>query len=77
MLSYIHPPDTILSRIKEYVESHRVTVLVTHWWEYFRNGQPDEPFIEVLHETARYLATHPDIKVVSFAQVAKGEVAPN
>jgi hypothetical protein len=49
-----------------------LTVLVTHWWEYYRNGQPDESFIAVLHELADYLAGQNDIKVISFAQLAAG-----
>jgi hypothetical protein len=45
-------------------------VLVTHWWEYFRSGEPDEGFINVLHQTADYLASHPDICVTSFDALA-------
>jgi len=52
-------------------------VLVTHWWEYYRNRQPDEAFIEVLHQTAAYLAFQPSIEVVSFADVIAGKVALN
>jgi len=44
---------------------------VTHWWEYFRTGDPDEPFINALHETAKYLASAPDIKVIKFADAAR------
>jgi len=39
-----------------------LTVLVTHWWEYFRDGHPDEPFIDFLHDTAEYLAHNPEIR---------------
>ena len=77
MLSCFHSPQTIFPRIKAHVESHRITVLVTHWWEYFRNGEPDQAFIRVLHETAEYLATRKDLKVVSFEKVARGEVPTN
>jgi len=44
-------------------------VLVTHWWEFFRGGEPDNPFINVLHELATYLSSHPDIRVISFNDV--------
>jgi len=69
LLSSQRAYSTMLSAITHYVNTGRLTVLVTHWWEYFRNGSPDEPFIEFLHETTRYLATHPDIKVISFADL--------
>jgi hypothetical protein len=59
---------------QECVLSRRLTVLVTHWWEYFTDGQPDEPFIEVLHETGNWLAKQPDVKVISFDDVAQGTV---
>jgi len=47
---------------------------VTHWWEYFRHGQADEPFIEILHETAAYLASQKDIKVISFDDLVDSSV---
>lgn len=73
ILSYHRAPDTILPAIKEAIAARRLTVLVTHWWEFFRDGEPDRRFIKVLHETAQYLAES-GIKVVSFDDVAAGEV---
>ncbi len=66
LLSCHHTVSTMLGAIFHYLENQRLTVLVTHWWEYYRNGGPDQPFIEFLHETAAYLATHPQLKVISF-----------
>ena len=63
--------DSMLDNIRRAVSSQKVTVLVTHWWEYFPNGQPHENFIRVLHQTADYLASQKDIKVISFADLAK------
>lgn len=72
LLSYTRAPETILDTIKRTIEQRTVTVLVTHWWEYFRGGEPDDAFIAVLHQTAEYLATHPDICVTSFDALADG-----
>ena len=77
LLSYQHTLSTMLGGIFHYLQTQRLTVLVTHWWEYFRDGKPDEPFIDFLHETASFLATHPDVKVVSFADLAEGHVPLN
>jgi predicted deacetylase len=71
LLSYHHERGTMLERVKETVAAGQLTVLVTHWWEYFRNGQPDEPFIRVLHETAAWLEQARDIAVVSFDSLAR------
>lgn len=76
-LSYHRPYATMLDEIRRSIESRCLTVLVTHWWEFFRNNQPDEPFIDVLHETAEFLAQSPDIKVVSFHDIARGAVPLN
>lgn len=73
-LSYHRPYWTMLDEIKGSVQSRRLTVLVTHWWEFFRSGEPDRPFIDVLHQTAEWLAKDPEIKVVSFDDVARGKV---
>jgi hypothetical protein len=70
-LSYQRPYQTILDRIKESIRSRPLTVLVTHWWEFFRDQKPDEPLIEVLHAAADYLSSDPDIKVISFRDLAR------
>jgi hypothetical protein len=74
LLSYHRPPETILPAIKGAIAQRKLTVLVTHWWEFFRGGEADQNFIKVLHETADYLASEDEIKVVSFDDVATGKV---
>jgi hypothetical protein len=74
LLSHRRPLDTMLDEIRRVAESRRVTVLVTHWWEYFINNEPDQAFIDVLHQTADYLASDSGIRVVSFEDVANGSV---
>lgn len=69
LLSYLRPLDTMLGSIRQTIAKQNLTVLVTHWWEYFRNNEPDEAFIRVLHQTADYLAREPGIKVISFDDV--------
>jgi hypothetical protein len=64
--------DSMLGEIIRTVRNQQLTVLVTHWWEYFPEGKPNETFIRVLHETADYLASQDDIKVISFADLARG-----
>jgi hypothetical protein len=73
-LSYHRPYGAMLDEIRASIDSRRVTVLVTHWWEFYRNGEPDRPFIKVLHETAAYLAENKDLKIASFDDVAEGKV---
>jgi len=68
---------TMLDEIARAVQSRNVTVLVTHWWEYFPEGNPNEQFIERLHETAEYLASQKDIQVISFADLARGGMPLN
>jgi hypothetical protein len=63
--------------VRRDIESRALTVVVTHWWEYFRDGVPDEKFIAVLHEVAAWLASRGDIRVVSFRDVASGNVELN
>jgi len=74
LLTHTQPYDSILAKIKERVARQKLTVLVTHWWEYFRDQKPDERLIEVLHQTAAYLADDPEIRVVSFDDIAEGKV---
>jgi len=75
LLSFHRPYAEMLASVRRAVESRALTVLVTHWWEYFRAGAPDEQFIGVLHEVAGWLASRPDIRVASFRDVARGDVA--
>ncbi|MDB6052786.1 MAG: hypothetical protein JWN25_309, partial [Verrucomicrobiales bacterium] len=76
-LSYHKDYGTMLDTIISSIQSRRLTVLVSHWWEYFRSNLPDEKFINVLHETAEYLASQKDIQVISFEDVANGKIALN
>jgi len=77
LLSYMRPCSTMFENIIQHIHDQHLTVLVTHWWEYFRNGQPDGPLIEVLHQTGDYMATHPEIKVISFSELLDGSVSLN
>jgi hypothetical protein len=77
LLSYNRPFDSMLDQVQQSILSRRLTVLVTHWWEYFSGGQVNEPFLNVLHETAHWLAQAKDVKVVSFKDVASGAVPLN
>jgi len=72
LLSYHRPRAGMLSSVRQAVEGASITVLVLHWWEFFRNGVPDEELIGVLHEVADWLASRPDIRVISFGDVARG-----
>ena len=74
LLSYHRPVDTMLNEIRRSIGQRTLTVLVTHWWEFFRDGEPDRRFIDVLHQTAEYLASSSDIRVVSFDDVAAGKI---
>lgn len=74
LLSRFRPRGTILENVRSHIQSQHLTVLVTHWWEYFPAGRPDESFINVLQELADYLGRRPDIEVVSFDDVADGAI---
>jgi hypothetical protein len=69
--------DSMLDEIIRAINHRKLTVLVTHWWEYFSNGRPNEDFIQRLHQTADYLASQDDIRVISFSDLAKGELRLN
>jgi len=77
LLSCYRPYETMLETVTSTIRRQRLTVLVTHWWEYFRNNAADEPFIAILHQLADYLAHEPSIEVVSFDEVAAGKVRLN
>ncbi|MHB8522373.1 MAG: DUF2334 domain-containing protein [Limisphaerales bacterium] len=71
LLSYHRDYDSILPAIRQRVAPGQLTVLVTHWWEYFRDNRPDDAFIRVLHQTADYLARERDIQVIAFDDLAR------
>ncbi len=77
LLSCHRDYGTMLDNVIQAVNSRRVTVLVTHWWEYFRNGQPDEAFIGFLHRTADYLSSDSNLRVLRFSDLADGRIALN
>lgn len=70
LLSCHRELGSMLQNVINAVQGSTLTVLVTHWWEYFREGEADENFIRVLHQTAEYLASDPNIRVIRFSEVA-------
>jgi hypothetical protein len=77
LLSSHRPFDTMLDTIIRHIQSQPLLVLVTHWWEYFPDNKPNEQFIGVLDALAEYLGNTPEIKVISFDDVARFEVPLN
>jgi hypothetical protein len=77
LLSYHKSFSRALQGIVQCLQTNQVTVLVTHWWEYFRTGEPDEPFIDFLHETLRHVAKRSDLKVISFDDICSGKIRLN
>ena len=75
LLSYKRPCATMLESVKKCVENQRLTVLVTHWWEYFRDDRPDSAMLGILHATAQWLAANPCIQVISFDELTREHVA--
>ena len=74
LLSFHRPRETMLPSVRQAVDRAALTVLVLHWWEFFREGSADGELIGVLHEMADWLASRSDIRVVSFDDVARGTV---
>ena len=77
LLSYHRSFSRALQGIVQCLQRNQVTVLVTHWWEYFRNGKPDPDFIDVLHSTASLLESDPEVRVISFDDLIDSKVALN
>jgi hypothetical protein len=74
LLSFHRPRGEMLPSVRHAVLGASLTVLVMHWWEFFRDGVPDEELIGVLHEVAGWLSSRSDIRLVSFEDVARGTV---
>jgi hypothetical protein len=75
LLSYHRPYSTMLQSVIDQVKSQHLTVLVTHWWEYFRDGRPDAALVDILHATAEWLADQAHVRVISFEDVTREKVA--
>jgi hypothetical protein len=77
LLSYQRPMETMLANLQRAVLNQRVTVLVTHWWEYFHDGVENETFVRVLHALAEWLAERDDVRVVPFSALAEEKIPLN
>jgi hypothetical protein len=74
LLSFHRPHENMVASVRQAVGGASLTVLVSHWWEFFRLGVPDDALIGVMHEVAGWLGGRPDVRVVTFADVARGAV---
>lgn len=77
LLSCARPPADALPAIRRHMALRPLLVLVTHWWEYFRDGRADEKFISALHETAHCLAHTPGVRVIKFSDLLHQKVPLN
>jgi hypothetical protein len=77
LLSFHKPRSTMLDSVSRTVNGASLTVLVSHWWEFFRLGVPDDELIGVMHAVADGLASRDDVRVVTFGDVANGRVPFN
>jgi hypothetical protein len=77
LLSCFRSSGTSRDLILQNIQTKRLTILVTHWWEYFRHGTPDEQFISFLHETLHFLARDPEIKVIRFSDLLGDQIPLN
>jgi hypothetical protein len=66
LLSHQRDFGAMLGTIQAAIAHSPLTVLVTHWWEYFHQGKRNAAYIDVLHQTAALLAGEPDLKVIRF-----------
>lgn len=71
ILSRFKDYGKILKRVRTVVRGGKLTVLVTHWWEYFPGGQADDAFIGVLHEVGEWLAGE-GVRVARFSDLGAG-----
>jgi len=77
LLSYQRTPSAMVESVINHLASHQLTVLVTHWWEYFRDNRSDKEFINVLHKIGDHLSTNKELKVISFSDLVNGDMALN
>lgn len=69
--------STMLQEIQREIASRQLTVLVTHWWEFFRDQRPDKEFIAVLHQLADFLSATESIEVLGFDALAHRAIPLN
>lgn len=77
LLSYQRNCSSMLDSVLQHLASQQLTVLVTHWWEYFRDNRSHDEFINVLHEIGEYLANNRGLRVISFADLVDGSISLN
>lgn len=66
LMSRYRPYDGMLAAVRNAIETFDTLVLVTHWWEFFPNGEADDALIDILHQVGDMLAARDDVSVVTF-----------
>ncbi len=65
-------PDRARLDVLAHVESHDLTVVVLHHWEFFPEDREDPVRIEALHALAADLAARPNLQVSALEDLARG-----
>jgi hypothetical protein len=66
LLSHQRDLTRMLDTIHAALAGSPLTVLVTHWWEYYHQGRRNAAYLDVLHQTSALLANAPDLRVIGF-----------
>jgi len=77
LLSCYRDYRATLPEIISRVNTQPVTVLVNHWWEYFRDSKTDHDFLAFFHEVLDYLAGNLEIKVIPFSALLTKRIELN
>lgn len=71
MLSAQRDPRTMLADIEREIDSRELTVVVSHWYEYYdADGRERTAHVDVLHALAERLAARRDVRVTTFDELA-------
>ncbi len=70
ILSMFNDYRTMKEKIADYLASHDILVLVSHYWEFFWDwDEPNRDFLSTWHDIASYLLNRSDVEIVSFSRL--------
>ncbi len=69
-LSMFNDFGMMKTQIADFLASHDVLVLVSHYWEYFWDwDEPNQEFLTAWHDIVAYLLDRPDVEIISFSSL--------
>jgi len=71
LFSKFKSTEETMKQLDHYIEQHKITIIVTHHWEFYEEGRPNQKLIDAFVSKIKALHQSSKYQFITFSQLAK------